>query len=80
MDTTTNTNSDTYRQGAVRYYLKKNLKDPESYQSIDWNTVQHEGKTYVKHKYRAKNSFGGYVIEEKIFEFDESGNITDIMN
>lgn len=80
LDTTTNTNSDTYRQGAVRYYLKKNLKDPESYQSIDWNTVQHEGKTYVKHKYRAKNSFGGYVIEEKIFKFDESGNITDIMN
>lgn len=80
VDTTTNTNSDSYRQAAVRSYLKRNLKDPESYQSIDWDMGQYGSSPYVKHRYRAKNSFGGYVIEEKTFIFNEAGNITDIID
>jgi len=32
-------------------------------------------KYWVRHKYRAKNSFGGYVIENKIFYLDEQGNV-----
>lgn len=60
----------------VKNYLKKNLKDPDSYESIEWGKVIKEGKEYkVRHKYRAKNSFGGYVIEEWIFTIDESGNV-----
>lgn len=65
----------------VENYLKREyLKDPESYEGIDWSTVQKEDnnsqyKYYVRHKYRARNSFGGYVIEEKIFYLDKSGNV-----
>jgi len=43
-------------------YLKKNLKDPDSYEHIEtgfWNMGDH---AVVLTKYRAKNSFGGYVI------------------
>lgn len=65
----------------VENYLKREyLKDPQSYDGIDWSTVQKEDnnslyKYSVRHKYRAKNSFGGYVIEEKIFYLDKSGNV-----
>ena len=66
---------------SVRSYLKKTLKDPDSYQSIEWSSVQKEGDGYfVRHKYRAKNSFGGYVIENKIFYLDSYGNVIGSTN
>lgn len=72
---------DTNRHGAVRYYLKYHyLKDPDSYQSIDWNTTQSGDKIYVRHRFRAKNSFGGYVVEEKTFIFDTEGNLKEIVD
>lgn len=80
-DLTSNRNSDSHRKGLIRYYLKNEyLKDPESYQAIDWSTTQSGDKTYVTHKYRAKNSFGGYVIEEKTFIFDSDGQLLNIAN
>ncbi len=62
----------------VKDYLKKNLKDPNSYESIEWGSVvkQGDGSFRVRHKYRAKNSFGGYVIENKEFALDKNGNVT----
>src|SRR6056297_1560874 len=56
----------------VTDYLKTHLKDPDSVEYIEWSPVHlcHvEGQPYwrVRTKYRAKNSFGGYVIEEKLF-------------
>ena len=62
----------------VERYLKNNLKDPDSYESIEWSNVvkQDDGSFIVRHKYRAKNSFGGYVVEEKYFTLDSSGNVT----
>lgn len=62
----------------VKNYLKKNLKDPDSYEGIEWSNVVDNGNgTYtVRHKYRARNSFGGMVIENWIFELDENGNVT----
>ncbi len=61
----------------VKENLKKSLKDPDSYESIEWSTVQKldDGKFSVRHKYRAKNSFGGFSIENHIFTYDASGNI-----
>lgn len=74
-------NPNTKMHGAVQYYLKyEYLKDPDSYQSIDWNTTQSGDKIYVRHRYRAKNSFGGYVVEEKTFIFDTEGNLKEIMD
>ena len=43
-------------------YLKNNLRDPSSYERIDYN-VKKNGEVTIK--YRAKNGFGGYEIEER---------------
>ena len=65
----------------VKKYLKQSLKDPNSYESIDWSEVQKNGDCYiVRHKYRAKNSFGGYVIENTIFTLDSQGNVISTAN
>jgi len=66
----------------VERYLKNNLKDPDSYQAIAWGPVVDgqtpKGRYHVQHKYRAKNSFGGYVIEFHVFHLDSDGNIIGI--
>jgi hypothetical protein len=61
----------------VERYLKNNLKDPDSYQSIEWSAVLKKdgGGFMVRHKYRAKNGFGGYGIENQIFTMDSAGNV-----
>jgi hypothetical protein len=61
----------------VKQYLKRTLKDPDSYEGIEWSPVQkiEDRKFSVRHKYRAKNSFGGFVIENQIFTYDSDGNI-----
>jgi len=68
----------------VEQYLKREyLKDPDSYEGIEWSKVQKDNtnslyRYYVRHKYRAKNGFGGYVVEEKIFYLDQSGNVVSV--
>lgn len=63
----------------VKRYLKNNLKDPNSYESIEWSNVVETDNGYtVRHKYRAKNSMGGYVIENQIFYLDFQGNVTSV--
>ena len=61
----------------VKNYLKRNLKDPDSYEGIEWsNVVKNDNGTYnVRHKYRARNSFGGMVVENWVFVLDEYGNV-----
>jgi hypothetical protein len=63
----------------VERYLKQNLKDPDSYQSIEWSKVVKTdgGGFMVRHKYRAKNGFGGYTIEEQVFILDAQGNVLE---
>ena len=53
----------------VKLYLDKVLKDPDSVKYIDWykpQLIELDKKWYwaVKVRYRAKNSFGAYGIEE----------------
>ena len=68
------TNRDYSIMSGVRTYLQSTLKDPSSYQDIEWSPsgLNSDGQYYIRHKYRAKNSFGGYVVEEKIFYLDKS--------
>lgn len=56
----------------------RNLKDPSSIEYIEWSNVNDEedGSFSVRVKYRAKNSFGGYSIENKIFYLNSSGTVT----
>jgi len=56
----------------VKDFLKYNLKDPDSVQYDEWSNVvlsNWNGKKCwaVRCRYRAKNSFGGYVLSNKIF-------------
>lgn len=68
----------------VVQYLKSVLKDPDSYEGIEWTKVetidQAIGKYRVRHKYRAKNGFGGYSIENQVFYLDSLGGITKIVD
>lgn len=61
----------------VERYLKDTLKDPDSYQSIDWGKVLKTPDNHfkVRHTYRARNGFGGYVVEEKVFTLDSTGRV-----
>ena len=61
----------------VEQFLYDNLKDPDSYENIEWSPVQktENGYYYVRHKYRARNGFGEMKIENKIFYLDENGNV-----
>lgn len=66
----------------VERWLKKNLKDPGSFEAIEWSPVKKkpDGGYVVRCKYRAKNSFGGYVIEEQIFMLDSTGEVITAVN
>ena len=61
----------------VKHFLDENLKDPDSYEPLEWSAVQTTSDGYyVRHKYRARNGFGGMNIENKIFYLDKNGNVT----
>lgn len=60
----------------VEKHLKSFLKDPDSFQAIQWFPVQKDLDGYtVRVRYKAKNSFGGYVVEDKVFLLDRRGNV-----
>lgn len=63
-------------------YIKRRLKDPESFEAIEWGqVVLVPGGTYqVRCLYRAKNSFGGFAIEQVLLELDRDGNVTNMVN
>lgn len=63
----------------VEDYLERTLRAPDSYESIEWSEVkQKDDGFYVRHKYRAKNGFGGYVVTNQLFHLDFSGNVVDV--
>ena len=64
----------------VEQYLKRHLKDPDSFQAIEWSPVRRSCEGYaVRVKYRARNSFGGMVIEEKLFRLDTAGTVERVL-
>ncbi|WP_455662640.1 hypothetical protein [Pradoshia sp.] len=64
----------------VKEYLMEYLKDPDSYESIGWSDVkEHDNGYTVRHIYRAKNSFGGYVRSDNLFYLDLQGNVTNVV-
>jgi hypothetical protein len=66
----------------VERYLKKNLKDPKSFDAIEWSPVasRSDGGYQVRCKYRAKNSFGGYIMANQIFIMNSEGNVISVVN
>ena len=61
--------------GVVERYLKASvLKDPDSFQAVEWSRiVKGCGDYAVRLKYRARNSFGGYVVETRDFVISADG-------
>lgn len=67
----------------IRLFLKNRyLKDPGSYDGMEWGPsgiYMKENNTYfMMHKFRAKNSFGGYVVENPMFILNEQGEVLDV--
>lgn len=64
----------------VKDFLKNGyLRDPDSYESIEWSEVKEKDDGYyVRHKYRGKNGFGGYVVANQLFHLDFSGNVVEV--
>lgn len=62
----------------VDKWLRDNLNDPKSLEIVEWSKVvkTEDGSGYlVRCKYRAKNSFGAMVLENKIFALDKDGAV-----
>ena len=53
----------------VEVYLKTHVKDPDSLQIIEWGQEVElsSGHYAIWCKWRAKNSFGGYTVEDRNF-------------
>lgn len=64
----------------VRQFLKESVKDPSSLEFIEWGPVRKttDGSFLVRAKYRAKNSFGGYVVENNVFRLSPSGEVVSV--
>jgi len=67
--------------------VKNNLKDPDSLEHINTRYIKHRDKDgnfnniiTVNMSYRAKNSFGGYVVEQISADYDVNGNLIKINN
>jgi len=62
----------------VEKYIKNRLKDPDSFEVIEWGDVVKgpDGACQVTCLYRAKNSFGAYVVEDVLIQLDKHGNVT----
>lgn len=60
---------------AVKRYIKRNLNDPGSYESVkwDWARKNEDGTYTVWHTFSAKNAFGGRVKETMTFKVSADG-------
>ena len=63
----------------VKRYLDKTLKDPASFEAIEWGKVTHTCDGYFTWvRYRAKNGFGGMVISGQAFTLDKNGVVVNV--
>lgn len=68
----------------VQDYLRRNLNDAGSVQYVEWSKVNVISsdtgpyKYWVRCKYRAKNAFGAYVLQNQIFYLDKDGEVVDV--
>ncbi len=63
----------------VKRFLDKTLKDPASFEAIEWGKVTHTCDGYFTWvKYRARNGFGGMVISWQAFTLDKNGAVVKV--
>jgi hypothetical protein len=68
----------------VEDYLEKTLHDPSSYESVEWyklTRTEYRGDSYwaVRHKYRARNRFGGRVLKDEVFLMENKGKVVQVI-
>ena len=72
-------NSSVYQ---VKDYLKNHLSDWDSYESVEWSPVRKVAASnydyVVRHKYIAKNGFGGSVVSNQTFYLDAKGVVVNV--
>lgn len=62
---------------AVMEWFNRNLHDPDSFKAEEWGPVIANGETsLVRCRYRAENALGAYVLKDKIFTINSSGQVT----
>lgn len=61
----------------AKMWLEENLKDPASLEIVEWGkpALFASGELSIVVRYRAKNSFGGYVVENWIFSMNKDDQI-----
>lgn len=58
----------------VEQWLKKSLRDPDSFEAVTWGRVKKTESGYqVTLTYRAKNGFGGVNVTNAVFLLSEDG-------
>lgn len=62
-------------QASVRTYIQMRLNDPGSYRTMGWDIQKTNTGFIVRHRYRAKNLFGGYVVEDCTVHLDKNYNV-----
>lgn len=64
----------------VKAFLSQNAKDASSIEYLEWSPVQktNNGGFAVRVKFRAKNSFGAYVLENKFFVLSSQGQVISV--
>jgi hypothetical protein len=60
--------------------VKSNLKDPGSYEHIETKYADKETHLIVIMKYRAKNSFGGYVVNTVTAKCAINGKVIEVLS
>lgn len=64
----------------LAWLIKKNLRNPDSYEHIETRFRDDGSSIYVTTKYRAENGFGGMAIETCVARVDLKGNVIEIIS
>jgi len=75
----TQTDAEKCKRRAERV-VKERLKDPDSvkFDAKNWGTKKENGMFIAQGVYRAKNSFGGYVVEVYTVTLDKDFNVKSV--
>ena len=66
-------------KGNQYIFLRKAVFNDISFVNVEWgNVVKTDNGYMVRHKYRAKNSFGGYMVDNNVFYLDFQGNVVSV--
>ena len=64
---------------AVKAHIRERLRDPDSFQAIRWTRLVKGCGTYtIGVRYRARDGFGGYTIEDAVATIHADGRVISL--